>query len=314
MHLTYGLTTADIMKALQAAHIASDEYFTMRHTEAWDTTFIIPQEDINADMQLFQDLNYDFTAMCRQKQSKLASNRISPARIQSIFGINGKRIPEVDERDIAILLDFAANGITPPVAPSFQPQTINVPPLRDRYLTLQHPINRLLYKQYTDGTMIMLMLQLAQQIPGIHFSPQHHADSKGKPEGRVIGDLTGQHDEQYTPLNGSAHDKDDLRETIRQQWGDIKHPTIDELVKMALTSANIYGCDNIILWKKDLKVAFNLLNYNPEYCKYFAFPLINNVVVIHLAGLFGWIGMPHAFQVLTRTLQALCCQLMLLVC
>lgn len=196
------------MKALQAAHIASDEYFTMRHTEAWDTTFIIPQEDIDADMQLFQDLNYDFTAMCRQKQSKLASNRISPARIQSIFGINGKRIPGVDERDIAILLDFAANGITPPVAPSFQPQTINVPPLRDRYLTLQHPINRLLYKQYTNGTMIMLMLQLAQQIPGIHFSPQHHADSKGKPEGRVIGDLTGQHDEQYTPLNGSAHDKD----------------------------------------------------------------------------------------------------------
>jgi hypothetical protein len=29
-------------------------------------------------------------------------------------------------------------------------------------------------------------------------------------------------------------------------------------------------------------------------------------VVIHLAGLFGWIGMPHAFQVLTRVLQALC--------
>ena len=26
----------------------------------------------------------------------------------------------------------------------------------------------------------------------------------------------------------------------------------------------------------------------------------------HLAGLFGWIGMPHAFQVLTRSLQAMC--------
>ena len=100
--------------------------------------------------------------------------------------------------------------------------------------------------------------------------------------------------------------EDDLRETIRQQWGDIKHPTIDELVKMVLTSVDIYGWDNIILWKKDLKGAFNLLNYNPEYCKYFSFSLINDVVVIHLAGLFGWIGMPHAFQVLTRVLQALC--------
>ena len=183
LHLTYGLTTSDIMAALQAAHQAADEHFTMRHTEAWDTTFIIPQADIDADMKLFQDFNYDFTSLCKYKQSKLASNRISPARIRSIFGNTGTKVPGVDPRDIAILLDFAANGITPPVAP-----------LRDRHIKLQHPINRLLYKQYTDGTMKMLLLQLAQQIPGIHFSPQHHADSKGKPEGRVIGDLTGQHD------------------------------------------------------------------------------------------------------------------------
>lgn len=127
--------------------------------------------------------------------------------------------------------------------------------------------------------MILLLLKLAQQIPGIHLSPQHHADSQGKPEGRVIGDLTGQHDEHDTPLNGSLHDKDDLREAIRQRWGDIKHPTVDELVKMVLTSADIYGWDNILLWKKDLKCAFNLLNYNPEYCKYFSFPLILGGIV-----------------------------------
>jgi len=36
------------------------------------------------------------------------------------------------------------------------------------------------------------------------------------------------------------------------------------------------------------------------------FLLLNDIVVIHLAGLFGWIGMPHAFQVLTRLLHALC--------
>ena len=29
----------------------------------------------------------------------------------------------------------------------------------------------------------------------------------------------------------------------------------------------------------------------------------------HIAGLFGWIGMPHAFQVFTRVLQKLCCHL-----
>lgn len=56
---------------------------------------------------------------------------------------------------------------------------------------------------------------------------------------------------------------------------------------MVLTAADIHGWDNIILWKKELKGAFNLLNYNPEFCRLFAFPLSNNVTMIHLAGLFG---------------------------
>jgi hypothetical protein len=138
------------------------------------------------------------------------------------------------------------------------------------------------------------------------WSPQHQADSKGKPEGRVIGDLSGQHDAAYTPLNGTSASKDALRQVIADSWGEIKHPTIVQLVRMVLTAADIHGWDNIILWKKDLKGAFNLLNYNPEFCRLFAFPLSNNVTMIHLAGLFGWIGMPHAFHVLTRSLQAMC--------
>ena len=36
--------------------------------------------------------------------------------------------------------------------------------------------------------------------------------------------------------------------------------------------------------------------------------------MIHMAGLFGWIGMPHAFQVLTRSLQALCSHIIIGLC
>ena len=75
LHLTYGLTTSDILAALQAAHQAADEYYTMRHTEAWDTTFIIPQADIDADMKLFQEFNYDFTSLV--KYSSAAYERAS---------------------------------------------------------------------------------------------------------------------------------------------------------------------------------------------------------------------------------------------
>ena len=102
----------------------------------------------------------------------------------------------------------------PIVSPSFKAEAVNVAPLRDRYNKLQYTINKLLYKLYSDGTMILLRREDAMRINGLHLSPQHHADSKGKPEGRIIGDLSGQHDPGFTPLNGSAHDKDQLRVAI----------------------------------------------------------------------------------------------------
>ena len=146
------------MLALTAAHQAADEYFTSRHTAAWDTTFVIPPEALVSDAVLFRQCNMDFPAMCRHKQSLLAKNRLSLDRLHSIFGLDGLRVPGVDPRDFNILCEFAVNGITPPVSSNFQPQSQNIPPLRDRYILLQHPINRLLYKQYTDGTMILLSM------------------------------------------------------------------------------------------------------------------------------------------------------------
>jgi hypothetical protein len=99
-----------------------------------------------------------------------------------------------------------------------------------------------------DGTMIFLQLKDALR-QGLHLSPQHHADTKGKPEGRAIGNLSGQHNSDYTPLNGSPIDKDNLRDTITAQWGAITHPTVDMLVKVVLTAADMHGWDNI-MWKK----------------------------------------------------------------
>jgi len=60
--------------------------------------------------------------------------------------------------------------------------------------------------------MIFLRYDVALKIPGLHLSPQYHADSKGKRKGCIIVDLSVQHDPSFTSLNGSsAHDKDQLR-------------------------------------------------------------------------------------------------------
>lgn len=99
------------MEALQAAHRASDEYYTSRHTEAWDTSFVITPAAIQHDMQLLQDLEYEFVRMCKFKQSKLAHNRLSIARIDAIFRASGDKIPGVDPADILILREFATARI-----------------------------------------------------------------------------------------------------------------------------------------------------------------------------------------------------------
>lgn len=200
--------------------------------------FAIPQATIDTGSALFRQCGYEFTRMCQHKQTRLARNRISVGRIAAIFRTEGNKISGLDQRNIMLLKEFAEFGITPPVSPAFIPESVYILPLRVRYVKLNHTIDKLLYKLYTDGTMIFLKLEEAKKISRLHISPQNYADSKGRQEGWIIGDLSGQHDKSFTPLNGSAHDKDQLRDTIRLQWGDIKHPTVELLVKMVLTAAD----------------------------------------------------------------------------
>ena len=152
-------------------------------------------------------------------------------RVIETFGPLGTKVPGMLPADFVLLLEFAQNGIrlrtTVRVRSEWHnPQANNLPPLRQRYITLKHTVNSLLIKQWGDGTMALLDTEKAKQIQGIHFFAQHQADSKGKHEGRVIGDLSGQYDPEYTPLNGTSDSKDALRRDIAQAWGKIKHPRV----------------------------------------------------------------------------------------
>jgi hypothetical protein len=112
-----------------------------------------------ADSNLFQQCGGEFAAMCRYKQQLLAINRQSKERIISIFGPSVKKIPGVTLQDFNTLLEFAESGITPVVAPSFKPESVNVTPLRDRYLKLHNTINKLLYKLYNKGAMLCALME-----------------------------------------------------------------------------------------------------------------------------------------------------------
>jgi len=163
------------MDALKQAHIASDEYYSLANAVAWNITFEFPQSAVDED-------HHDFTLLYKVKQGRLAANRLSIQRVKRTFGDHGDRVPDRAQSDFLFLLEFAVNGITPIIKYDFVPEATNIPPLNSQL----HTVNRLLFDQFKNGTMLIMKTVQAQTIPGVHFSTQHHAESKGKPEGRVI--------------------------------------------------------------------------------------------------------------------------------
>lgn len=134
--------------------------------------------------------------------------------------------------------------------------------------------------QLTSSYLSYIKTEDALRIPGINFSPQYHADSKEKPEDRIIGDLSGQHDAAFTPLNGSRY----TTTAGRKQTSDSRY-----------VSQNGLGICRFA-WLGHLISSIMTQSFVNCFV----------IVFIHLAGLFSWIDMPHAFQVLTRALQAMC--------
>lgn len=166
-------------------------------------------------------------------------------------------------------------------------------------------VNKLIFDQHVNGTVLLLPLAVASRIPGIHFSSQHWTLKKGKAQGRIICDVANADTTDSTPLNGClGPDRDELRCRIEATWGPINHPTLESLMRMILAAVARFGWDELILWKKDLQGAFNLLWYDPSDAQLLAFLLSDDVVVLHLAGMFGWAGMPFAFDIITRVLRA----------
>jgi hypothetical protein len=94
-------------------HITRTGYYTLKHAEQWNTDFEFPQAAIDADEALWHQCSQDLTAVCKVKQARLAHNRLSVWRVLQAFGPLGTKYPKMLHSDFMILMDFAANGITP---------------------------------------------------------------------------------------------------------------------------------------------------------------------------------------------------------
>ena len=299
------LSATQLTELLEEAFRAADENYSIRAAQEWGAGFKFNSDALDKDLADFKSCGSDLTAFCVNRQRSLSTSRLSPQRVYDSFGPLGDKVPGVAPLDFRNLVSFATQGVALLVPEGFQP-CVHPPPLRQKYVAVANAVNKGFAKQHQKGQLLILPLAIALHIPGIHFSSQHWTEKKGKPQGRPIGDLSNADEQGTTPLNGTDGDgKNVLRGRIEDEWSAIHHPTLSELMLMILRTSDQHGMENITLWKKDLQGAFNLLWFLPSHVRYMAFLLTGNLVVLHLVGMFGWAGMPHAFAVVTRCVIAL---------
>lgn len=304
---TSQIPVQDILTFLQEAHVAAADTRGVLAASRWGANFQFSALTVTAHTAEFLRHGNSLAAVARSRRAATISNSFSTRRVVECFGEDGSLCPALSPQDFQRLLRLAEIGVEIPRPLRFQ-SCAEPAELRSRYIEVQGAVHRLLAKQVDKGTVLLLPLQVAQLIPGIHLlNAQHWTTKKDQDKGRALADLSNVPNPMlHCPLNGhTTEERAAVNAACERLYGRIVHPTLGDLMRMITAMAHDHGWDNITLWKMDLQGAFNLLWFNPDDVALLAFPLVDELVVIHLVGLFGWAGMPFAFQVLNRALHAL---------
>lgn len=293
-----------IREFLEEAHRAASTVYGTAAAVAWGGDYRFPPSILQRDLADFQTASNDIAVLAQHRRLASLPVSFSRDRVIATFGSFGTLHPSLSSQDFFRLLRLADVGVDVPVPTRFVP--ISQPaPLRAKYTLVSSAVHRMLAKQAEAGSVVLLPLPLAQAIPGIHLhNSQHWTTKKGKPQGRSIADMSNTPDPlSVCPVNGfTAEERSLLTSRCVDLYGPIRLPTIHDLMHLVLDMADRHGWACITLWKMDLQGAFNLLWFNPHHVPLMAFPLTDELVVINLVGVFGWLGMPFAFNVLSRAL------------
>jgi hypothetical protein len=284
---------------LREALTESAVSFCSRAAQAWAEGFTFPKEARENDAALFGVCKGDFEKLWAAKRALGAANRLSEERVKESVRLEYLK----DRKDYGRLMAIA-RGIEIETEPGFNPSGhANRPQLRQKYTRdVPNAVNKLIYKQWVESTVVLLPTELLEDIKGIHYSPIHWTRKAGKAQGRVLGD-TSNGEKGAQLLNGQGKEgKKYIRKRMLKRWGAIKHPTLIDLVLMVLEAVDEYGWDELELWKTDLAGAFNLMDFNAKSAMLLAFELTEGMTVLHTTGMFGWTGTPYVFQVITRVL------------
>ena len=279
-------------EVVQKAWVFGDLDLGEREALVWAEGFQFGDELVRGSEREFQAVGFDFQVLVSQKLRAVSHKRIS---VNSVLGCIAEENPE---RDKLILL--VEKGMPLFVCDSFAPNgREGSASLSEAYSRVAPAVNRMLMEDFiTQGLAFVLSKESCLEHVGpFHLSRLSWTRKSGKAKGRPIIDCSAGR----SPLNS-----DYTKVRCDEEWGEIKHPTIGDIVNMVWqfwdSVRHFAVWEDLVLWKVDLKGAYTLLSFSPDAVRYVAAELSGSLVVFFLSGIFGWTGTPACFQVVTRAL------------
>jgi hypothetical protein len=250
--------------------------------EADANHFELPPEVLSRDTDALHAVA-SLSDLVRSRQLDSAASRFNPQRCRDCFS---------QDPEFSTLMAIATEGARIDVSPTFVRQSVPDPP-RQITRRIPHTILKHACKLWSSGNALILPLTDVQHL-NPHFNNIHWCPKPGAPAGRFLGDCSNRQ-------SGDVLNSREAKTAIIERYGDLRHPTIVDLVRLIFRVADkAGGLDKIKLWKEDISGAFSQYNHYPEEVILLSFQITLLLVLIYLVGMFGWTGSPFVFAVFSR--------------
>ena len=261
----------------------------------------IPREVIDSDYGLLRAAGRNPIAMFQRRLAQLRPHRLNVERVKACISNNNPRYDDL------LKLGEGIASSAQWLPPNFEPNGRGVrPPLRSKYKTAYPAVNKACFDIHQQGLAFVFEPEVAVEFPRLQINPSNHALKKNKPSGRPTMDCNSR-------LPNSSLNGPEVKEAIVWLYSALRHPIIAMFCLMILRVYDEEQARNpdvkwsdLVLWKKDLKGAYNLISFRAEDVPLFATELIDDknpeltLIMIFLCGMFGWTGTPGAFNVVSE--------------
>jgi hypothetical protein len=280
----------EIGNLIEESYMAADLDFKIERAIEWGDGFTFPPEVHVRDSAELAAMDYDLPALIRKRQEAMLPNRLNTERLR------GRDPTDAD----VILLHDLVEGIRVPLDPDFVED--RTPGLLDKNYKLAHSaVDKSWYKLYLAGFILLFTTTAMSHIPErvrLNYSPAGWHKKLGSPGGRCIIDYSRPNS------HGQALNTKRVKEIAKALYGEISPVQINRLMEMILEQVGRVGWENLVIWKMDLKGAFDLIFFRPDAAGLLTVPLGDGLMMVSLVGSFGHTVTPYAFDVISRTILA----------